>query len=59
MSSVLKMQNLMYNFYIFRAAMPFPYISKISLFTGINVTDFLKRFKDIAINYGLSDDRKV
>ena len=49
----------MYNFYIFRAAMSLPYISKASLFIRINVTDFFKRFKDMATNYGLSDNRKI
>ena len=39
--------------------MPFPYISEAPLFTEINVTDFFKRFKDMAINYGFSDDRKI
>ena len=39
--------------------MPLPYISEAFLFTGINVTDFFKRFEDMATNYGLSDDRKV
>ncbi len=39
--------------------MPFPYILKIPLFTGINVTDFFKRFEDMATDYRLSDDRKV
>ena len=49
----------MYNSYIFRAAMPFSYTPEASLFIGINITDFLKRFKDMATNCGLSDDRKV
>ncbi len=44
---------------MFRVAMPFPYILKIPLFTGINVTDFLKRFEDIITNYELSDDCKM
>ncbi len=35
------------------------YVLKALLFTRINITDFFKRFKDIVINYGLSDDRKV
>ena len=39
--------------------MPLPYISEAPLFTGINVTDFFERFKDMAIDCGLSDDRKV
>ncbi len=49
----------MYNPYMFRAAMPLPYTPRASLFIRINVTDFLKRFKDMAINYGLFDNRKV
>jgi len=39
--------------------MPFSYIPGAFLFTGINITDFFKRFKDMATNYGLFDDRKV
>ncbi len=39
--------------------MPLSYTLKISLFTGTNITDFFKRFKDMAINYGLSDDHKI
>ncbi len=39
--------------------MPFPYIPGASLFTGINITDFFERFKDMAIDCGLSDNRKV
>src|SRR6266536_1877629 len=49
----------MHNLYVFRAAMPLPYIFRVFLFTEINVTDFLKRFKDMATDYGLSDDRKM
>ncbi len=49
----------MYNLYIFRAAMPLSHTSKVFLFIGTNITDFLERFEDMAINYGLSDDRKV
>ena len=39
--------------------MSLSYISKISLFTKTNIIDFLKRFKDMTTNYGLSDDRKM
>ncbi len=39
--------------------MPLPYTFKASLFTETNITDFLKRFKDIITNYGLSDNRKI
>ena len=39
--------------------MPFFHIPGASLFTGTNVTDFLKRFEDMAIDCGFSDDRKV
>ncbi len=49
----------MYNLYMFRAAIPLPYISGVSSFTGINVTDFFKRFENMITDYGLSDDRKV
>ncbi len=49
----------MYNFYIFRAAIPLPYISRAPSFTEINITDFLKRFKDMVIDCGLSDNRKM
>ncbi len=58
-SLVLIIQDLIYNFYIFRAAIPLSHIPKTSSFIGTNVTDFFKRFKDMATNYGLSDDRKV
>jgi len=53
------MQNLMYNPYIFRAVMPLFYTSGAPLFIGINITDFLKRFKDMATDCGFFDDRKV
>ncbi len=53
------MQDSIYNPYVFRAAMPLPYIFGAPLFTGINITDFLKRFEDMVTNYGLSDDRKI
>ncbi len=49
----------MYNPYVFRVAMPFSYIPKAPSFTGTNVTDFFKRFKDMITDCGLSDDRKV
>ena len=49
----------MYNFYVFKVVMPLPYISEAFLFTGINVTDFLKRFENMATDCGLSDDRKI
>ncbi len=57
--SVLKIQDSIYNPYVFRAAMSFSYISGASLFIGINITDFLERFEDIATDYGFSDDRKI
>jgi len=44
---------------MFRVVIPFPYISEAFLFIGINVTDFLEQFEDIAINYKLSDNRKM
>ncbi len=44
---------------MFRAAMSFSYTSGAFLFIRINITDFLKRFKDIAIDCGLFDDRKI
>src|SRR6266498_5685335 len=44
---------------MFRVVMSLSYTPGVSLFTEINVTDFLKRFKDMATNYGLSDDRKM
>ncbi len=49
----------MYNLYVFKIVIPFSYISGAPLFTGINITDFFERFEDMAIDYGLSDDRKV
>ena len=58
-SPVLKMQNLIYNSYIFRAAIPFFHTSRAPLFTEINIIDFFKRFKDIATDYELSDNRKI
>ena len=39
--------------------MPLPYTSETPLFTGTNITDFLKRFEDMATDYRLSDNRKV
>ncbi len=44
---------------MFRVVMSLSYTPGVSLFTEINITDFLKRFKDMATNYGLSDDRKM
>ncbi len=49
----------MYNPYVFRVIMSLSYISGVSLFIGINVTDFLERFEDMITDCGLSDDRKV
>ncbi len=49
----------MYNPYVFRVAISLSHIPGASLFIRINVTDFLERFEDMAIDYGLSDDRKV
>ncbi len=39
--------------------MPLSYIPGASSFTGTNITDFLKRFKNMATDYGLSDNRKI
>ena len=44
---------------MFRAAMPLPYTPRASSFTETNITDFLKRFKNMITNYELSDDRKM
>ncbi len=52
-------QDLIYNPYIFRTVMPLSYIPEAFSFTGTNITDFLKQFKDMATNYGFSDNRKV
>ncbi len=49
----------MYNPYVFRAAMSFPYTPGAFSFIGTNVTDFFERFEDMATDYGLSDDRKI
>ena len=49
----------MYNPYMFRVVIPLPYIPGASLFIGINITDFLKRFEDMITNYGLSNNRKI
>ena len=49
----------MHNPYMFKAAIPLPHTPEASLFTKINITDFLQRFEDMAIDYGLSDDRKI
>ncbi len=39
--------------------MPLFYIPEVFLFIKTNVTDFLKRFKDMATDCGFSDDRKI
>ena len=39
--------------------MPFSYTPEAPSFTETNITDFLKRFKDMAIDYRLSDNRKI
>ncbi len=39
--------------------MPLSHISKVSLFIRTNITDFLKRFKNMVTNYGFSDNRKI
>ncbi len=39
--------------------MPLSYILGVFLFIGINITDFFKRFEDMAIDCGFSDDRKI
>ncbi len=49
----------MYNLYVFRAVIPLSYTPGVSLFIGTNVTDFLKRFEDMATDYGLSDNCKI
>ncbi len=49
----------MYNLYIFRVIISFSYIFRVFLFIGINVTDFFKRFKDMATDCGFSDNRKI
>ncbi len=49
----------MHNPYMFRVVMPLPYTPGAFLFTKTNITDFLKRFKDMTTDYGLSDDRKI
>jgi len=56
---VLKMQDSMYNPYIFRAAIPLSYTPGTPSFIRTNITDFFKRFEDMATDCGLSDDRKV
>ena len=58
-SPVLIMQDSMYNPYIFRTAIPLPHIFGAPSFTRTNITDFLKRFKNMATDYGLSDDYKI
>jgi len=52
-------QDLIYNPYIFRAAISLPHTSKAPLFIRTNITDFLKRFKNMATNYEFSDNRKI
>ena len=49
----------MHNPYIFRTTIPLPYTPGASLFIRTNITDFLKRFKDMVTDCGLSDDCKV
>ncbi len=39
--------------------MSFFYIFRAPLFTKINITDFFKRFEDMAIDYEFSDNCKV
>ncbi len=39
--------------------MSLPHTPGVSLFIGINVTDFLERFEDMATDCGFSDDCKV
>ncbi len=56
---VLIIQDLIYNLYIFRAAISLPYTPRAPSFIKTNITDFFKRFEDIVINCGLSDDRKM
>src|SRR6266498_639630 len=58
-SPILKIQDSIYNPYIFRTAIPLPHTPGAPSFTGTNITDFLIRFKNIATDYGLSDDRKM
>ncbi len=58
-SSILIIQDSIHNPYIFKTAIPLPHTLEASSFTKTNITDFLKRFKDIATNYRLSDNRKM
>ena len=44
---------------MFRAAMLFSYTPGAPSFTETIITDFFKRFENMAINYGLSDNRKI
>ncbi len=44
---------------MFKVIIPLSYTFRASLFIRINITDFLKRFKDIVINYGFSDNYKI
>ncbi len=57
--SIPIIQDLIYNPYIFKTAISLLHTPRAFLFTGTNITDFLKRFKNIATNCGLSDNRKV
>ena len=49
----------MRNPYVFKAVIPLPYIFGAPSFTRTNITDFFKRFKNMATDYELSDNRKV
>ena len=53
------MQNLIYNPYIFEIVIPLPYTPGALLFIKTNITEFFKRFENMATDYGLSDDRKI
>ncbi len=44
---------------MFRAAIPLPHTPETPSFTETNITDFFKRFEDMATDYGLSDNRKM
>ncbi len=56
---VLIMQDSMHNPYMFKVVIPLSHIPGAPSFIGINVTDFLERFEDMVIDYGLFDDRKI
>jgi len=58
-SLILKIQDLIHNPYIFKIVIPLPHTFEILLFIRINITDFFKRFEDMATDYGLSDNRKI